>query len=407
MVRDLAALFHLAARNVFRNPRRSLLVVLTVAAGAGSLFLFDGFNTGILNQYREGTIHSRFGHGELNTAGYREQVFEKPWEHWIQDPTPIMDKLKTLPGVQHVFPRIGFFALLTKGGISLSGRGQGIDGAEEAKFFTKLRISDGVTLSDQPDGILLGQGLAHSLGAKPGDTVTVLANTIYGSINGADLTVVGIFLTGTKEFDDSGFRIPLSVAQTLLDTKSIESIALGLNTLEDWDPVSKAIAGPGSGLEATPFAVLDKVFYQNAVDWLSSQFQIIKYIIFFIVILGIFSTVSTSVLERKEEVGNLRANGESRLNVLSLFLAEGALLGFAGAFLGLALVLIFNNTVLANGFVMPPSPGLTRSFRVFVELQPSSALETFFLGSACALVGTAIAAVKVVRLSIGEALRAI
>lgn len=406
-MRDLITIFHLSARNLFRNPRRSLLVVLTVAAGTGSLFLFDGFNTGILNQYREGTIHSRFGYGQINTAGYREQVFEKPWEHWIEDPQPLLDKLKATPGVEYVFPRIDFFALVTRGGISLSGRGQGVRGPEEAKFFNKLRIVEGTMLSDQPDGILLGYGLARSLGARPGDLVTVLANTIYGSINGADLNVVGIFQTGTKDYDDLGFRIPLTVAQTLLDTQRVESIALGLRGQEDWDPVVRAVAPAGSGLEATPFAVLDKVFYQNAVDWLRSQYRIIRFIIFFIVILGIFSTVSASVLERKQEVGNLRANGESRLEVLSLFLAEGTFLGVAGASLGIVLMVILNNTLLAGGFMMPPSPGLTRTFLVFVELQPSGALETFLMGSVCALIGTAIAAVKVVRLPIGEALRAI
>jgi len=406
-MRDLALILSLAARNLFRNPRRSLLVVLTVAAGTGSLFLFDGFNTGILNQYREGTIHSRFGHGQLNTAGYREQVFEKPWEHWIENPAPLMEKLKATPGVKYVFPRIEFFALVTKGGISLSGRGQGVDGPEEAKFFNRLNIQEGVTLSDQPDGILIGRGLARSLGAQPGDRITVLANTVYGSINGADLIVTGIFHTGTKEFDDLGFRIPLSVAHTLLDTQRVESIALGLNSLEDWGPVARAVAGPSSGLEATPFAVLDKVFYQNAVDWLGSQFRVIKFIIFFIVILGIFSTVSAAVLERKQEVGNLRANGESRLQVLALFLAEGAFLGLAGAVTGILSMITLNATLLAKGLIMPPSPGLTRNFLVFIELQASSGLETFLLGSVCALVGTAIAAVKVVRLPIGEALRAV
>src|SRR5476649_2213163 len=76
-------IFNLAVRNLSRNLRRTVAVVLTVAVGAGSLFVFDGFNAGIMNQYRENTIHARFAHGQVNEKGYRDQVYEKPWEHWM------------------------------------------------------------------------------------------------------------------------------------------------------------------------------------------------------------------------------------------------------------------------------------------------------------------------------------
>ncbi len=396
---------YLAWRNCVRNYRRSLAVVLTVGVGTGALFTFNGFNTGIMNQYRANTIRSRFGHGQINTEGYRGQVYEKPWDHWIDNPDALMQKLKGIDGVTHVFPRIEFYTLLTNGATTLSGRGQGVDGKSEAEFFTALNIEEGVALTEQADGILMGQGLAKSLRLKVGDRVTVLANTIYGSINGVDCTVVGIFHTGAKEFDDRVFRIPLNVAQKLLDTPKVESIALGLRGIEDWDRVASAIAPPGSGLEAVPFAVLDKVYYQNAVDWLGSQFRIIRLVILFIVVLGIFNTVSTGVLERKREVGNLRANGESAKDVMALFLTEGTLLGVGGSLFGIVVATAANFTILSKGILMPPSPGLTRQYHVLIELQAMSGLQVFLLGSFCALVGTFLASYKVTRMPIGEALR--
>lgn len=401
----LRLVLSLAWRNCLRNYRRSLTIILTVGVGTCALFVFNGFNTGIMNQYRANTIRSRFGHGQINTEGYRNQVFEKPWEHWIENPAPLIERIRAVPGVTHVFPRLEFYALLTNGATTLSGRGQGIDGPAEASFFTAMNVESGAMLEGQSDGVLIGTGLARSLRLKVGDRVTVLANTIYGSINGADVTVVGIFHTGAKEFDDRVFRIPLAVAQRLLDTTKVESIALGLSSLDDWDRVAKTVAAPGTRLEAVPFAVLDKVYYQNAVDWLASQFRVIRMVILFIVILGIFNTVSTGVLERKREVGNLRANGESIKDVMELFLAEGFLLGVGGALFGIAVAYLANYTLLANGILMPPSPGLTRQYHVFVELQAWNGLETFLLGSLCALMGTFLAAYKVSRMPIGEALR--
>src|SRR5207253_1560931 len=79
----------LGFRNLLRNPRRTLTIVSTVAFGSASLYLFHGFNVGTMTQYREDTIHSRYGHGQVNTAGYREQIFEKPWQHWIASPEQV------------------------------------------------------------------------------------------------------------------------------------------------------------------------------------------------------------------------------------------------------------------------------------------------------------------------------
>jgi putative ABC transport system permease protein len=400
-------LFQLATRNLLRNKRRTVAILLTVGVGSASIFLFHGFNAGIMNQYRDNTVHCRYGHGQVNQKGYREQAFEKPWEHWMTGVPELSARLLKVPGVKQVFPRVEFFALLTNGHVNIAGRGQGVDGVEEAKFFNTLNVEEGTLLTDQPDGILLGRGLAKALAVHKGDRVTVLGNTINGSLNGADLTVVGIFHTGAKDFDDTVFRIPLKQAQLLLDTDRVEAIALGLNDVADWPALADVVAREYPQLEATPFAVLDKIYYQNSVDWLGQQFAVIELIILIIVILGIFNTVSSGVLERKQEIGNLRANGESPREALTLLTAEGLTLGVVGAALGIAFALALNLTILRNGILMPPAPGLTRQFYVRIELQPMMALWAFCLGSFTAVVGGMLAGLKVVRMSIGDLLRSI
>jgi putative ABC transport system permease protein len=397
----------LALLNLTRNKRRTLAILLTVALGSGSLFIFHGFNFGIMNQYRENTVHSRYGHGQINMKGYRDVVYEKPWEHWISNGPDLLAQLKKVPGVKQLFPRIGFYGLLTNGQITVSGRGQGVDGVEESRFFTNLNVEEGVPLSDQPDGILLGRGLAHSLDVKVGSRVTVLGNTVNGTMNGSDFTVVGIFHTGAKEFDDAVFRIPLAQASRLLDTDRIESIAIGLNEITDWEGVSAVITERWLDLEATPFAVLDKVYYQNSVDWLNSQFGVIQFIILTIVILGIFNTISTGILERKQEIGNLRANGESSREILQLFCIEGLALGVMGAISGLLIAWIFNWVFLRHGILMPPAPGLTRQYRVMIEFEPMMGLWAMLMSSCTAVVATAFASSRVVKLPIAESLRSV
>ena len=398
-------MLRLALRNLLRNVRRTVALMLTIALGTGSLFLFHGFNNGIMNQYRDNTIHARFGHGQIQTKGYGDRVYERPWEHWIQEPGILEKQLRALPGVRQVFPRVEFPALISNGRITVSGKGQGVDGPEEAGFFNTLNFVAGQNLTSEPKGIVLGRGLARGLGVGPGDEVRVMARNTGGGMNPVTLNVVGVFHTGLKDFDDSAFRIPLKPAQDLLETDRVENVTLGLARVEDFATVENFIRTHHPELTAVPFAVLDKVYYQHSVDWLGAQFDVIQLIILTIVVLGIFNTVSSAVLERKVEIGTMRANGESRVDVMLLLGVEGLALGLIGAALGILLVLGLNATVLAHGILMPPAPGITRQFLVLIELTPLMAMKTALLGIGVTLLGTMLAGHRVVRLGIADSLR--
>ncbi len=123
--------------------------------------------------------------------------------------------------------------------------------------------------------------------------------------------------------------------------------------------------------------------------------------------LGIFNTVSSGVLERKQEIGNLRANGESSLDIVSLLTLEGLSLGVLGALIGCVLTVFLEATVLRDGILMPPAPGITRQFHVLIELQPEMAAKTCLMGIGATLLGTLVAGWKVSRMPIGEALRSV
>lgn len=397
-------LLKLALKNILRQKNRTIAVLITLALGISSLVIYHGFNTGIMNQYRENTVHARYGHGQINTKNYRETIWEKPWEHWLEEDHPIMEKLKSSSFIEKVFPRVSFYALVNNGTRSISGFGEGGLGPIEADFFTTINIIEGKNLSDEEDGIVIGKGLAEALNLKIGDRVTILVNTVDGSINGLDFYLTGIFHSGMKYFDDVFFKIQLDKAQSLLDTTKIEYVALGLNKLENWPLVEMTIKDY-KDLEATPFNILDKVYYQNSVDFLQAQFNFVLVVIVTIVVLGIFNTVSTTVFERRNEFGNLRANGESKFEVLKLILTEGSLLGLIGAIAGIIWAYFLTFTLLSKGIEMPPGPGITRQFITHVEIQPSFVLISLLLGMCSTLLGTYLAGRKILKLPINELLR--
>lgn len=396
----------LSFMNLFRNSRRTLAILLTIALGTGVLFSFKGFIHGVLNQYRENTIHSHYGHGQIHTKNYRGTVYAEPWQHWISNWKEIESFLIRQDSVEHIFPRVNFSALLKKGNVTVSGQGQGIVAEKEAVFFSSLNIEKGEALSNQKDGILLGLGLAKALNVNPGEVVTLLVNSVDGTSNKAEFVVTGIFHTGSLDFDSRVFRIQLAQAQMLLKTLNVESISIGLNSYSNWEIFASLLEKEFSDLESASFAELDKVYYQHSVDWLNAQFYVIQFIILSIVLLGIFNSVSAAILERKQEIGNFRANGESVCNVMKLIVLEGTFLGILGSCLGIVITYVVVKLFLDNQFLMPPGPGLTRSFSISFQFEWQMVYSSIGLSVAATMIASSLAGIRVAKMPIAKALRA-
>ena len=404
-MRHFALHIELALRNVFRNRRRSLYALATIAMGALGLFTFMGFNHGLMRQYRDNTIRARWGYGQLYVAGYRGKAHTRPWEMWVENPQDVMNTLRNLPGIVDLFPRLTVNAILTAGELSIAGQGEGIDGIAEARFFDQLNYIEGSDFKDRRDGIVLGQGLARGLGVHVGDEVVLVTQDSKMKTRSVKVAVTGVFHTGSQEFDSRAFRLPIKLAQSLLETDRVESIAVALSSDDGWPAFAAAAKKALPELEAIPFDELDRIYYRHAVDWLDAQFRFNRSVILLVVFLGIFNVISMTVMERTTEIGALRANGESRLAVFCGMELEAAALGLLGGLLGLLAGWALSTGPLSAGIPMPPAPGITRSFRIFIELGFADALEVLGLCGLTSVFGCILPVWRGARMPIAQALR--
>ena len=396
-------LLKLAWRNLFRNPRRTLASLITVGFGAAGLLIFQGFNTGIMNQYRENTIHGYYSYGQVFPKGYYGKVLEKPWEAWIENWQDVEKEIKSISHVQEAFPRLSFYSFLVKGGITLGGKGEGIVPEKEILFFNQLNFISGGDLKTE-DEIVLGKGLAESLDAKVGDQLTLLTQTIHGQLNGADVKVAGVFHMGIKAIDDQYFRLNLKTAQSLLNTDRVESFSLNTGAVKNWESVESTLENKNPNLEAVPFEILDKVYYQNSVDFLEAQFSFVRTIILIIVALGIFNTIAVGLLERGGEIGALRANGETRLRLFKILTFESALVGIIGGLVGVIFAGLIS-VLLSKGIPMPPGPGVTRQYLIFLEMQGPHFIQALALPAFTAVIASWWPIRKLLKKSIPDLLR--
>ena len=394
----------LAWRNLYRNSRRTIASLVTIAVGAGGLLTYQGFQNGMMNQYRENLIRVRYAHGQVFTKEYYNEVMEKPWTKWLSNHETLEKQLMGIDSIIQTFPRIRFYSFLQKGGVTLSGYGAGVISQREDLFFTHKNFEQGSDIKNEND-IILGRGLARGLNAKVGETITLLAQTVDGTLNRTDVVVSGIFHTGIKEFDDRAFRINLPVAKKLLNTDAVELIAIQTTGVEVWEDVFSQISQIIDGVEAVPFEELDSAYYKNAVNFLNSQFNFIRIIILLIVALGIFNIISNGLLERKGEIGSLRANGELRRRLFIILSMENMFLGFIGGVIGCVLSVLVDFLFLQKGILVPPAPGITRSFDVFLEMEGSHFVQVLVLSVITTILASIYPILNLINQNIPELLK--
>jgi len=394
-----------ALRNITRNRRRSIVAIFTVAMGVFGLLFLQGFFAGLLSMHADNSIHSRNGHGQIMTKGYWGQTFEKPSDHWIENPDSILARLRADARVHDAYPRVQFFALLSNGKVNVAGRGQGIDGGREKTFFNKMNFVEGGPIGSQEDGLVLGIGLARALNAHVGDRITVLGQTIHGTVNAIDTTISGIFHVGFKEADDMLFQVQIKQAEILLDSPKVETIAIGLKKSEYWDAVARDIAAEFPATEALSVYVIDQVWAENGRLFLTALLNLFKLTFLGVILLAIYSSSSTTVMERKKELAMLRANGETVRDLIKLLTIEGAGIAILGATLGVLLALMVHG-LSGDGIMMPPTPGTNRALPVQLFFEPLYFSLTLGLGVATPIFATLLATLQISKMSIVQALRA-
>lgn len=403
----LRAMFSLALKNVLRHRRRSLPGVAAVALGITSLVLASGFIQWNLWFGRESTIHSQLGHVRVYKAGYREAGTADPYRYLIPGDAHSIQIFREQPHVVAVAPRLSFNGMISHGDSTLSFVGEGVSPEEERVLSQSVSAVGGSALSDNdPNGIVLGEGLAANLGVKPGDSVVLVATTPSGGVNAVEAHVRGLFRTVTKAYDDSALRTPISIARQLVRVSGSTSYALVLDKTENTDSVITELRKRfgASKLEFIPWYELAD-FYNKTARLFSRQVDVLRMIIAIVIVLSISNSMMMSVLERTSEIGTAMALGTTRGRILRQFLVEGTLLGVFGGLLGLAIGYFAAKLISAVGIPMPAPPGMAFGYTAGIMLDPTMAAKAALLAVATTVLASAYPAWKGSRMNIVDALR--
>jgi lipoprotein-releasing system permease protein len=203
-------------------------------------------------------------------------------------------------------------------------------------------------------GMVLGTDLARSIGAMPGDKVTLIAP--QGQVTPAGLiprlkqfTVVGLFEIGMFEYDSGLVLIHLEDAQILYQMdKTVSGLRLKLDDLFAARPVARELLTQlGNDYYASDWTRSHANFFR-AVEIEKRVMFIILTLIVAVAAFNIVSTLVMLVTDKQADIAILRTLGASPRSVMQIFVVQGALIGVIGTLIGVVggVILAFNVDVV-------------------------------------------------------------
>jgi putative ABC transport system permease protein len=404
------SLTRLALRNVARNRRRSLLTGGVVVFGFAAVALAGGFMSQSFQGLREGTIRNGTGHLQFADPAFFAGNEDAALEHGLSGSDRIAAILAKDPEVQEVLPRIDFVGLATNGSRSVPFLGTGLDPAPEARTMdTANLLTSGRWFTNASErGVVLGSGLARSLGVAAGDSISLLATTPDGVLNAVDATVSGLADIPIKELDDRYLATTLGLASELLVASGrVSKLTVVLRGHADANEARPRLL---ASLHREGIDVAGKtweelaVFYRQVRLLYLGIFGFMGLVLIVVVMLAAANTMMMAAAERTREIGTLRALGTRPSAITRMFVAEGLILAVAGC-VGGALVALAVRAILNHaGLTLPPPPGVSHGVVLHVNLYVA-AYAAGALGMSATLVAASwFPARRAARMSIIEAL---
>jgi putative ABC transport system permease protein len=353
----------LALKNAFRNRRRSFVTLTAIALGLAAINLFSGY---ISNVYagleQQAVMGERLGHLTIFKRGFllEGKLHPKRYLFTPEETKKIEALILREPGTQLVSPRLSLNGLISNGEASTVFIGEGIVADHNDKLGALDDGDSGGRLDLHRDaGVAVSSDLAKLLNLRKGDTFSLLASTFDGQANAVDADVVDIFNTGSAGTNDKYVLTTLALAQSLMNTESVERFIVlldnaGLTEKAKVD-LSRRLRDAGFDVEIRTWQEMSS-FYTQVKGLFDMIFSFIASIVLVISAMSVANTMSMAVIERTREIGTLRALGLTNAGVVRLFAFEGFWIALLGSVLGLVVTIVAALSINAAGIgYVPPN----------------------------------------------------
>jgi ABC-type lipoprotein release transport system permease subunit len=333
----LPALGRLAWRNLWRNPRRTGIMLLAVVVGVWAMVFMGAMLRGMVDQMVYNGLAQLPGEVQIHHPDY---LGDPSVVNRMDPPAGALLAALGQPPVQAWAARVRVPAMISSAHGSRGATLVGIEpAAERALGAWPEAVPEGRFIRDVDDrGVVLGLRLAERLRTGVGKRVVLMTQDPGNDVVDRGVRVVGLYRARLPSDEERFVYAGRAALQQLLGIgEQVSEVAVtGGNYREVAPWAARLAAAAGPGLEVKSWRELDP--FLDSMLRLQDGFVLVFMVVVFLVLsFGLVNTLAMAVFERVREIGLMQALGMRPGLILAQFVLECALLLLLGLALGNAL----------------------------------------------------------------------
>ena len=324
-------IFKIAWRNIYRNKKRSLITITSVFAALLLIILMRALQFGFYDKLIETVVESYAGYVEIHADGFWDN---QSLDNSMQVDQQLLDDIQSVEGVENIVQRLQTFSLISVGEKTKGGVINGINLSEELKItdWNKKMVSGSFDLSDNE--IIIAKGIAEFFDISENDTLILYGQGYRGMMAAGKYPVKGVIDLKNPDLNKIGLFMTMKTVRNYVSSDEISThIIIGKEKYYD---EGKIVEDLGLILSddyeiMTWKETLPEIEQTITAD--SAGGLIMAFILYVIVVFGMFGTVLMMTEERKYEFGVLISIGMSRIRLFGIILVETIILSMVGVVL--------------------------------------------------------------------------
>lgn len=331
-------LTRLACKNLARHKNRTLITSIIIAFAIFFYILMDSLVGGMTEMSYSTLIDYETGHLQVADQEYWAEEDKLKLENLFTVDEQMMVFIQSIPGYIGSSPELAFQARLNNGSDELPVIGKGVRLENfQTVFALEDQFVEGSFFTPGEDQVFLGKRLAELMDLEVGDYLTLVVKDKNETFNTIEAQICGLAHTSNPNVNQNIVYLPLDLAQQALNVgEQVSKVVIRMEKQNLAPGVAAELeeelnAGGSVRLGVYPWNELEAISFVEAQN---IENQVILFIILSIAAIAIINTVILAALERREEIGMMKAMGLRNSEVVYVFVLESTGIGVLGGIIG-------------------------------------------------------------------------
>lgn len=331
---DLTIIATLAWRNLWRNHRRTLVMLSAISIAAWAMIFMTSLIRGMVNEMLRDGIRSLPGHVQVHHSDFRD---DPSVGNLVGMTSADIGTALADAGIERYSARVRVPAVISSERESRGVLLLGVDPEREVAIDSiGSSVAEGRTLESIDDnGVIIGRKLAKKLDTDIGKRIVLMSQDPDNEVADRGFRVVGLYEASLAAQEEAFVFAGRATIQRMLriDDSVSEVAVVG----EDYRVVAPLLtsvrAAIGGQDEVLPWMDIDR--YLGTMMGVMDGFVLVWVIVIFLALsFGLVNTLVMAVFERVREIGLMLALGMRPASILGQIVVESLFLLALGLMIG-------------------------------------------------------------------------